>query len=348
MTSVYLQNISKRFGEFEALKDIDFSVDSGEFVVLVGPSGCGKTTLLRIIAGLEDASDGSISFDERVVDDVPPSKRGAAMVFQSYALYPHKTVAENMGFALKMSRMPKDEITKQVQEAAATLQLEKLLDRKPRELSGGQRQRVAIGRAIVRHPGVFLFDEPLSNLDAALRVDMRLELARLHCSLGTTMIYVTHDQIEAMTLATKIVVMRDGRVEQIGTPRELYERPANKFVAGFLGMPQMNFVGTRFAAGPRPDGVPDAAVEIGVRPEHVNLESGPADAFKMNATVSHAEYLGAVQTIYLDIEHNAERQRIVATTNPARSFEIGSSQQICFAADHCHFFDRSGQSMARA
>ncbi|MBZ0230146.1 MAG: ATP-binding cassette domain-containing protein, partial [Bauldia sp.] len=248
MAFLRLRNVGKRFGEVAAVDDVSFEAGRGEFIVFVGPSGCGKSTLLRTIAGLEEASAGTIEIDGRDVTDVVPAGREVSMVFQSYALFPHMTVRDNMGFGLKMSRMPKAEIGPRVNEAARILQIEHLLDRKPRQLSGGQRQRVAIGRAIVRQPKLFLFDEPLSNLDADLRTQMRVEIARLHEQLGVTMIYVTHDQVEAMTLADRIVVMRGGRVEQIGSPADLYERPANAFVAGFIGSPKMNFVPVTVAA----------------------------------------------------------------------------------------------------
>jgi lactose/L-arabinose transport system ATP-binding protein len=242
MSGLKLRGVRKSYGNVQVLKGIDLDIDSKEFVVFVGPSGCGKSTLLRMIAGLEDITDGDIAIGGRRVNDVDPSKRGIAMVFQSYALYPHMTVRENMGFALKFAGVPKAEIEKQVQEAAKILELQPLLERRPKELSGGQRQRVAIGRAIVRHPQVFLFDEPLSNLDAELRVHMRIEIAKLHKELQTTIIYVTHDQVEAMTLADKIVVLRGGEIAQVGTPLKLYDDPDNLFVAGFIGSPKMNFL----------------------------------------------------------------------------------------------------------
>ncbi len=244
MANINLRNVIKRFGDVQTIHGVDLDINDGEFVVFVGPSGCGKSTLLRLVAGLEEITEGQLSIDDQVVNDVDPAERGVAMVFQSYALYPHMTVEENMGFGLKMTDHPKEFIDEQVTKAAKTLQLDHLLKRKPKELSGGQRQRVAIGRAIVRNPKVFLFDEPLSNLDAELRVDMRLQIAKLHQDLQNTMIYVTHDQVEAMTLADKIVVLRDGRVEQVGSPLELYHRPANEFVAGFIGSPKMNFIPT--------------------------------------------------------------------------------------------------------
>ncbi|MGR5094188.1 ABC transporter ATP-binding protein [Vibrio maritimus] len=293
MADIRLNQVIKRFGKVQTIHGVDLDINDGEFVVFVGPSGCGKSTLLRLVAGLEEISDGDIYIDDEKVNDVDPAERGVAMVFQSYALYPHMTVEENMGFGLKMNNHPKDYIHKQVQNAAKTLQLEHLLKRKPKELSGGQRQRVAIGRAIVRNPKVFLFDEPLSNLDAELRVDMRLQIAKLHQDLANTMIYVTHDQVEAMTLADKIVVLRDGRVEQVGSPLELYHTPQNEFVAGFIGSPKMNFIptlveeitetnltlktdkGERFTL-PRTDSsssTPNTGdkLSLGVRPEHLTL-----------------------------------------------------------------------------
>ena len=242
MAGLELKKLHKSYGNVEVIKGVDLSIDHGEFVVFVGPSGCGKSTLLRMIAGLEDITGGDLVIGDRVVNDVEPRDRGIAMVFQSYALYPHMTVYDNVGFGLKLARTPKEERDRKIREAARILQMEHLLDRKPSQLSGGQRQRVAIGRAIVRQPEVFLFDEPLSNLDAALRVDMRMEIAKLHNDLGATMIYVTHDQVEAMTLADKIVVLDGGVVQQVGSPIDLYQRPANLFVAGFIGSPKMNFV----------------------------------------------------------------------------------------------------------
>lgn len=242
MSSIQLTNVIKRFDSNQTIHNVNLAIDEGEFVVFVGPSGCGKSTLLRMIAGLEEISDGTIAIGSHVVNDTPPSERGVAMVFQSYALYPHMTVAENMGYSLKVHKVAKEEIDRKVRLVGKALQLEELLERKPAQLSGGQRQRVAIGRAIIRDPKVFLFDEPLSNLDAELRVDMRLHIAKLHKELKSTMIYVTHDQVEAMTLADKIVVLRDGKVEQVGSPMDLYYHPANLFVAGFIGSPKMNFL----------------------------------------------------------------------------------------------------------
>jgi len=272
MANVNIRNVRKSYGEVQVVHGIDLDIEDGEFVVFVGPSGCGKSTLLRMIAGLEDISDGTVSIGDRVVNDVAPSKREVAMVFQTYALYPHMTVYKNMAFGLKQAKTPEAEIDKRVRAAAEVLQITDYLERSPRNLSGGQRQRVAIGRAIVRDPEVFLFDEPLSNLDAALRVQTRLEIARLHQRLEATMIYVTHDQVEAMTLADKIVVLRDGRIEQVGAPIDLYERPANAFVAQFIGSPKMNFFsGTDMADGAMEKFSATASgdVEVGIRPEHL-------------------------------------------------------------------------------
>ena len=300
-----LRNVQKSFGAFHALRDLDLSVEAGSFVAIVGPSGCGKSTLLRIIAGLETVSGGDIYLDGENVTDASAGERGLAMVFQSYALYPHKTVRQNMGFALKIEKRPKDEINRRVAEAARALQLEDHLDRYPRQLSGGQRQRVAIGRAIVRQPSVFLFDEPLSNLDASLRAETRVELAELHARLGATMIYVTHDQVEAMTLADKIVILKDGRIQQIGTPKDLYERPANLFVAGFIGSPKMNFIdgvaqgGTFVSAHltvPLQGSVPDGPVTLGVRPEALELTRDGPGLGEMRVTI--AEYLGDESVIH--------------------------------------------------
>ncbi len=281
MSGVQLQNICKQFGNVSVIKDVSLDIRTGEFCVFVGPSGCGKSTLLRMIAGLESVSSGQLAIEGDDVTEREPSARGVAMVFQSYALYPHMTVRENMGFGLKMTGVPADEIARKVQRASEILRLDALLDRKPKALSGGQRQRVAIGRAIVREPKVFLFDEPLSNLDAELRVQMRVELAALHRQIGATMIYVTHDQVEAMTLADKMVVLRDGRVEQVGAPLELYQNPANRFVAGFVGSPAMNFISAQPtgkthhipALNMNIDNVAaDTAVDIGIRPEHLSLD----------------------------------------------------------------------------
>ena len=311
MSDLQIEGLKKSFGAISVLKGIDLSIRSGEFVVFVGPSGCGKSTLLRMIAGLEEITDGKISINGRVVNDVSPADRAIAMVFQSYALYPHMNVRDNMAFGMRMAKVPKREIAERVERAAERLQLTQLLDRLPKQLSGGQRQRVAIGRAITRDPKVFLFDEPLSNLDAALRVATRIEIARLKQSMpGTTMIYVTHDQVEAMTLADRIVVMRAGEIEQVGTPLELYHKPANRFVAGFIGSPAMNFLPARL----RGDGAietssgdairlpltspADEGLMLGVRPEDLTLSTGAA---VLRGTASLVENLGELAIIYVDV-----------------------------------------------
>jgi multiple sugar transport system ATP-binding protein len=314
MARIELRNVQKEFQGFSVIKGVDLQINDQEFVVFVGPSGCGKTTLLRMIAGLEEISGGDFMIDNVRANDVPPDKRGLAMVFQSYALYPHMTVADNIGFALKMAKVPKAEIDAKVREAAQMLQLDKLLDRRPKALSGGQRQRVAIGRAIVRNPKGFLLDEPLSNLDAALRVQMRTELVKLNRQLATTMIYVTHDQIEAMTMADRIVVLNAGRIEQVGSPLELYHNPANLFVAGFIGSPKMNMIMGEVTANDGravtvaiPDGrpltvaadrvdvAPGATVTFGVRPEHMHVsQSGAIDGI-----ADVVEHLGNETLVYV-------------------------------------------------
>ncbi|PTM92152.1 ABC transporter ATP-binding protein [Mycoplana dimorpha] len=292
MGSLQLKSVRKSFGPVDVLKGIDLEVKDGEFVIFVGPSGCGKSTLLRIIAGLEDATSGNILIDGAEVSAVPPAKRGIAMVFQSYALYPHLTVKDNMGLGLKQAGAPKAQIEERTKKASAMLSLGPYLDRRPAELSGGQRQRVAIGRAIVREPKLFLFDEPLSNLDAALRVNTRLEIARLHRELKATMIYVTHDQVEAMTLADKIVVLDAGVIQQVGSPMELYNRPANLFVAGFIGSPAMNFIDAKRLGEA-------GAKTIGIRPEHLTLSREGGDWM---GRIIHVEHLGADTIVYLDSE----------------------------------------------
>ncbi len=329
MAEVTVRNVVKRYGPVQVMHGVSVDIEDGQFVVLVGPSGCGKSTLLRMIAGLEAISDGQISIGGRVVNDVMPKDRDIAMVFQSYALYPHKTVGENMGFALKIKGAPKSEIKAKVDKAAAILDLGHLLDRFPKQLSGGQRQRVAMGRAIVRDPQVFLFDEPLSNLDAKLRVAMRVEIKELHQRLGTTIIYVTHDQIEAMTMADKIVVMRDGRVEQVGAPLELYDNPLNTFVAGFIGSPAMNFIkgkveqgGTFLADGgarlplPAVAAEPGRAIVYGIRPEHIEIGEGgvPARVSVLEPTGSETQVfarmggdpIDAIVKDRLDVKPGAE------------------------------------------
>lgn len=309
MAEVSLKQIRKSFGPVEVIKGVDLEIKRGEFVVFVGPSGCGKSTMLRMISGLEDVTSGSIGIDGRDVTRVSPSKRELAMVFQSYALFPHLTVGENIGFGLKLNKVPKAEIEARVKEVAKTLQLDTLLDRTPRQLSGGQRQRVAIGRSIIRNPKVFLFDEPLSNLDAALRVQMRLEIARLHKELdNVTMIYVTHDQVEAMTLADRIVVFNGGKIEQVGTPMELYHNPANAFVAGFIGAPAMNFLSGEIQAGgslelggvrlqPAKSVQFSGKAKVGIRPEHIELVQ--ADQSDFEAKVEFIEKLGSETIMYM-------------------------------------------------
>ena len=308
MARLELSDLRKSFGATAVIKGLDLDIAAGEFVVFVGPSGCGKSTTLRMIAGLEDASAGVIRLEGRDVTRTRPADRGIAMVFQSYALFPHMTVADNIGFGLQLQKLPRATVAARVAEVAETLQLTPLLGRYPRELSGGQRQRVAIGRAIIRKPKVFLFDEPLSNLDAALRVQMRLEIARLHRRLGATMVYVTHDQVEAMTLADRIVVFNDGRIEQIGTPMDLYEHPANRFVAGFIGAPAMNFLPVRMngsrvevcgmALSPVPPGK-EAVTELGVRPEHLAVVTG--SGADLAGKVELLERLGAETYAYVRV-----------------------------------------------
>ncbi|WP_318011625.1 ABC transporter ATP-binding protein [Mesorhizobium sp. CO1-1-8] len=330
MGSLNIENVKKAFGPVEVLKGINLEVNDGEFVVFVGPSGCGKSTLLRVIAGLEDSTSGRVVIDGADVSATPPAKRGIAMVFQTYALYPHLTVKNNMGLGLKQAGTPAPEIERRIGIASAMLSLEPYLERRPAELSGGQRQRVAIGRAVVREPKLFLFDEPLSNLDAALRVNTRLEIAQLHRRLKATMIYVTHDQVEAMTLADKIVVLNAGKIEQIGGPMELYNSPANEFVAGFIGSPKMNFVdGARLG---------ETAKTIGVRPEHLTVDP-KSGAWK--GTVVHAEHLGADTNLYLDCEkaglitvrifgvYDAEPgATLYATPDPAKTYRFGADGKV--------------------
>ena len=293
MADVILRNINKCYGAVEVIPNLDLAVKSGSFTVLVGPSGCGKSTLLRMIAGLEEVTSGSLQIDGQDVTDAQPSDRGIAMVFQSYALYPHMSVRQNIGFGLKLAKTPKAEINRRVEEAADILQLGPLLDRKPKQLSGGQRQRVAIGRSIVRKPKVFLFDEPLSNLDAALRTQMRVELAELHGRLDATMIYVTHDQVEAMTMADQIVIMKDGVVQQSGAPMELYNAPQNPFVAGFIGSPKMNLIEGNIAATRN-------ANVLGVRPEHIDVSP---DAGEWKGRLRYVEHLGSDTVAYVEGEN---------------------------------------------
>ena len=357
MAQVSIDNARKSFGETAVLKGVSLAVADGEYCVIVGPSGCGKSTLLRAIAGLEELDEGSISIGGCAVDGLPPAKRGVAMVFQSYALYPHLSLRENMAFALKLAKKPKVEIDAAVDRAAQILGIEQLLDRKPAALSGGQRQRVAIGRAIVRQPDVFLFDEPLSNLDAALRVRMRFEFAALHRQLGTTTIYVTHDQIEAMTLADRIVVMRAGEIEQVGTPAELYDSPANIFVAGFIGSPQMNFLqgeivglgeapavrlddGALIALPPRATSLPGSGkVIVGIRPEHLHQTRQGG----LTRTARFIERLGGSANVHL-LDDQGEGELVWQQREP---IGVREGERIALDPDpaHIHLFDTNGGAM---
>lgn len=349
MGQVSLRGIRKSFGKTDVINGIDLEVRDGEFLVFVGPSGCGKSTMLRMIAGLETISSGELQIDGRRANELRPSDRGAAMVFQTYALYPHMTVAENMGFGLKMTGHPKAETAAKVAEAARILKLEPLLDRKPKALSGGQRQRVAIGRAIVRGPDVFLFDEPLSNLDAELRVEMRVEIARLHREIGATMIYVTHDQVEAMTLADKIVVLRAGRVEQVGKPLDLYNNPDNRFVAGFIGSPAMNFVaGVAEAGAVTTKGLAQsvaskialpgagAEVTVGLRPQHLKI--GKGDTHRVELT----EALGGVSYVHLTAPSG---EKLIVESHDQVSLAPGAMVGISFDAKDAMLFDKDGQRL---
>ncbi len=361
MSFLELDHVKKRFGDAEVIKGVSLGAETGEFVVFVGPSGCGKSTLLRMIAGLEEVSEGRVRIDGREVTHVEPAKREVAMVFQSYALYPHMSVFQNMAFGLEMARMPRAEIESRVAEAARILQIESLLRRRPRELSGGQRQRVAIGRAIVRQPKLFLFDEPLSNLDAELRSQMRVEIALLHRRLGATMVYVTHDQIEAMTLADRIVVLRDGNVEQYATPSDIYDHPANVFVAGFMGSPKMNFFDATVAevddqhltlAHDAFDGgrtsVPlrgrqgvavGEPVTVGLRPEHLHL-GGEGVGLQLEA--DFAENLGGSSQIYAHLPDGAA----VVVLAPRRlDVRQGEKLRVGVAPSQVYLFDRNGQAL---
>jgi multiple sugar transport system ATP-binding protein len=332
MASIELRNVRKAFGAVEVIKGVDLDVRKGEFMVFVGPSGCGKSTLLRLISGLEDITSGEMLFDGKVVNALAPSKRGIAMVFQSYALYPHMTVYENMAFGLTLERgHGKEEIQRRVEKAADMLQIRQYLDRLPKQLSGGQRQRVAIGRAITRDPKVFLFDEPLSNLDAALRVATRIEIAKLHEEMNNvTMIYVTHDQVEAMTLADRICVLRDGLVEQVGTPMELYERPNSVFVAGFIGSPKMNFIGGDKAKAFN-------AETVGIRGEHITIVP---DNGTWSGTVIHTENLGADSYVYLEM---GTEEPVVVRLDGANSYKSGDVVHIAPMEDKIHRFDGAGK-----
>jgi multiple sugar transport system ATP-binding protein len=350
MAAVTLQALTKRFEDTEVIRGIDLQIADGEFMVFVGPSGCGKTTTLRMIAGLESPSQGNILIDGQRCNDIHPAERGAAMVFQSYALYPHMTVAENMGFALRMAGVGRAQREDQVRRAAQSLRLDHLLERYPKELSGGQRQRVAIGRAIVREPKVFLFDEPLSNLDAALRVDMRIELRRLHQTLRSTMIYVTHDQVEAMTLADRIAVFKDGRIEQVGSPLELYDKPINRFVAGFMGSPKINFV-----ARPRPQSPGDhhalwallsphddqRVASRGVRPDQLQVSAGDDG---VPATLALVEHLGDSAIAHLRVDGIDDMLR--ARIEPGERMAVqGSRVRLCHSAATSMGFDTEGRRL---
>ncbi|PSK82173.1 sorbitol ABC transporter ATP-binding protein /mannitol ABC transporter ATP-binding protein [Limimaricola soesokkakensis] len=334
MGRITLDKVTKKFGDVEVIPPLDLTIDDGEFVVFVGPSGCGKSTLLRLIAGLEDVSGGEIRIDGKPATDLPPAKRGLAMVFQSYALYPHMSVRKNIAFPMKMAGMPEDEQKRRIDNAARALNLTDYLDRRPGQLSGGQRQRVAIGRAIVREPAAFLFDEPLSNLDAALRVGMRMEISELHKKLDTTMIYVTHDQVEAMTMADKIVVLRAGNIEQVGSPLELYRNPRNTFVAGFIGSPKMNLIDGAEAKK-------HSAETIGVRPEHIDVSASEGT---WKGRIGVAEHLGSDTFFHVHDTGLAETLTIRASGEVA--LRHGDTVFLTPQADKIHRFDAQGLRIA--
>ena len=362
MASLSLQHINKTYPNgFQAVKDFNLEIEDKEFIIFVGPSGCGKSTTLRMVAGLEEITSGTLKIGDKVMNDVEPKDRDIAMVFQNYALYPHMTVYDNMAFGLKLRKVPKDQIDKAVKEAARILDLEKLLDRKPKALSGGQRQRVAMGRAIVRNPKVFLMDEPLSNLDAKLRVQMRIEISKIHQRLGATIIYVTHDQTEAMTLGTRIVVMKDGVVQQVDTPQNLYEKPGNLFVAGFMGSPQMNFLDAQIvekgnnliakigdndvvipaakAKVLKESGYVGKTVVLGIRPEDIHdsqmfIEASPSAP--MTSTVKVYELLGAEVFLYFDVNGT----QVTARVDPRTTSKTGDAIKFAFDMEKSHFFDK--------
>lgn len=359
MIKLKLDNVNKQLGGARILRDINLEIAAGEFVVFVGPSGCGKSTLLRLIAGLDSICAGDLLIDGRRVNDLEPRERGVGMVFQSYALYPHMSVYDNISFGLKLAKTEKSSLRERVLKTAQILQLDKLLQRKPKELSGGQRQRVAMGRAMAREPDILLFDEPLSNLDASLRVQMRNEIARLHDRLGSTMIYVTHDQVEAMTLADKIVVLNGGHIEQVGSPRELYERPASRFVAGFLGSPKMNFLAARLQA-PGETSLIDAAVlgmttlpfdssnlaadtalSLGVRPEHLSLKAAPGTA---GVVVTGVEYLGSETYVHLD---TGQDEPLICRCEVNAGWQTGDRVELQLDIDKIHLFDTDGTALKR-
>ena len=331
MATITLRNVRKAFGDAVIIPDANLEIKSGEFAVFVGPSGCGKSTLLRLIAGLEDLTSGQILIDGQDVSDTPPAKRGLSMVFQSYALYPHMSVRGNIGFGLKMAGLPQAEIDAKVARAAATLNLTEYLDRKPRQLSGGQRQRVAIGRAIVRNPKAFLFDEPLSNLDAALRVNMRVEIMQLHKDLGSTSVYVTHDQVEAMTMADRIVVLNRGVIEQVGSPLELYNRPDSLFVAGFIGSPRMNFIKGTLAGRAN-------AHTLGIRPEHIGVGSGG----EWRGTIQLIEHLGADSFLHVDA---GEAGRLTVRASGDFAGKPGDAVGLTPDPARLHRFDQNGRAI---
>ena len=362
MAAITMRRVSKSFGQAEVIKGVSLEIRDRELVVFVGPSGCGKSTLLRLVAGLEDITSGELSFDGEVVNELAPAERGIAMVFQSYALYPHMNVYDNMAFGLKLAKIGRQGVEERVRNAARILQIEHLLERKPRQLSGGQRQRVAIGRAIVRDPRVFLFDEPLSNLDAALRVQMRIEIAKLHRDLAATMIYVTHDQVEAMTLADRIVVLNAGVVEQFGAPLELYHQPQNLFVAGFIGSPRMNFLGGEVssvsangvtveladgAALTAPvshnSAAPGQKVTVGLRPEH--LIEGGGGAGELRGRVLAVEHLGGETYIYLE---RGGADPLVVKAEGHSQTRVDDVLPVGVPASACYLFDEEGRALPRA
>lgn len=342
MANVKLTDIYKKYGTTEVVHGVNLSIHSGEFVVFVGPSGCGKSTLLRMVAGLEEITSGTIEIGDEIVNDIVPAERGVAMVFQSYALYPHMTVFENMAFGLKMAKVKKPEIEKRVHEAAEVLQISSYLDRLPKQLSGGQRQRVAIGRAIVRNPKVFLFDEPLSNLDAALRVQTRIEIAKLHSQLSATMIYVTHDQVEAMTLADKIVVLNKGIIEQVGSPIELYNSPKNKFVAEFIGSPKMNIIELEGNDKVSINNLqmPTHTSKIGVRPEHITLAD--TSSSMLSGTIRHIENLGEHLLCYINTVSTHE---ITAKIDVKSKVDLNQEVNLKWNPEISHYFNSADQSI---
>jgi multiple sugar transport system ATP-binding protein len=348
-TSIQLRQIKKAYGDVQVIHGVDLTIEPGDFTVFVGPSGCGKSTLLRMIAGLEPITGGDLLIDGQRMNEVPAAKRGIAMVFQSYALYPHMSVYQNLAFGLETAKMPKAEIAQRVQRAAEILKIEPLLKRKPKQLSGGQRQRVAIGRAIVREPKIFLFDEPLSNLDAELRVAMRVEIAKLHNDLGNTMIYVTHDQVEAMTMADKIVVLRSGVIEQAGAPLELYNNPRNLFVAGFIGSPKMNFMTTSVEAGQLKTGGVSldlgrdvtGAITLGIRPEHITIADGSGVKFA-ELTVDLVENLGGQTVVYAT---TTDGQALTIVLEGQRNVAIGSNVAAYVDPAKAHIFNAEGMAI---